>query len=292
VTWKFKLLGLIYKLPVKTAKDFAQKTIRSMIPPNEVLYILNLKDGSKKRSAELSLDHGINWLLPSPGFRYAFCHVRSGNGADWAVCDLERNQFTKITLGGVAAGWWDEHNILVIDRQNNCFLFDVMERQTTTLLRKSDISKVLQELELPDDPAALGMFLNWNTNGYDFFFTLEKEKNWGKSFLLKLDRTTKTLKLVSRSFKFQWGGHLDPEEKHYVYEGENGEPGRSANGGVNLRNLVDDSVRTLVEPDNRGQYALARFCANGVIYSRNKQLFWVDLSGSNNAPLFQSLKNR
>jgi hypothetical protein len=42
VTWKFKLLGLIYKLPVKTAKDFAQKTFRSMIPPNEVLYILNL----------------------------------------------------------------------------------------------------------------------------------------------------------------------------------------------------------------------------------------------------------
>ncbi len=71
----------------------------------------------------------------------------------------------------------------------------------------------------------------------------------------------------------------------YLYQGESGAPGQGGNGGVFLRDLKDHTIRTLVEPDNAGQNALARLCEGGVIYSRNGQLWRVDLNGSNNVPL-------
>ncbi len=44
-------------------------------------------------------------------------------------------------------------------------------------------------------------------------------------------------------------------------------------------------LMTIVPPDNRGQYSLARFCSDGVICSRNGLLWRTDLNGNNNAPL-------
>jgi len=203
------------------------------------------------------------------------------------LCDLESNLFTRIKIDGEPHGWWDEKNILFKDKQNNFNLLDVTTHKTNTIFAATAISRCLQELGLPDDshPGGITAFSHWNGRDNDILFTEYKEKNRGKSFLLKADRKDLSLKLLYRDFKFQWGGYLDADCTHYVYEGESGPPGTGGNGGVYLRNLTNGTTRTLVEPDNGGQYSLVRFCDDGVIYWRKRLLWRVDLNGSNNAPL-------
>ncbi len=284
--WKWKLIRWLQTFPI--GKSLARKMNRP-----EVFWILNLKDGSARRVGQLSQFQGTgSRFLPSPGFRYGVNRPSTSPDTEWFLCDLESNRFARLTLSGQVAGWWDAQSLLVKDKGSNFMLFDVATRQTNTLFSAREISSLLKQFDLPDDPSALGTLLNWNGHDYDFYFTLAKEKNWGESFLLKADRATRTLRLVKRNFKFHHLGRLDAEGAHYLYEGESGPPGTGGNGGVYLRDLSDDSVQTLVEPDNRGQYALARFCADGVIYLRSKQFFWVDLHGSNDAPLFRSGESR
>jgi hypothetical protein len=67
-------------------------------------------------------------------------------------------------------------------------------------------------------------------------------------------------------------GRLDITATHYLYNGERGLPGQGGNGAVLLRNLEDNSITSLVPPDNSGQYSLPRFYRNEVIYFRNRLL--------------------
>ncbi len=284
--WKWKLISWLQNRPF--GKRLARKMRRL-----EAFWILNLKDVSARRVGQLSQRLGTgSSFLTSPDFRYGLNSPSTSPEAEWFVCDVESNRFTKVTLSGQVSGWWDTRNVLVKERDGSFVLFDVETRQTRTLFSAAAVSKSLEQLGLPSDPAAIGTLHNWNGREYDFYFTLAKQRHSGESFLLKADRATRTLRLVKRNFQFHHLGRLDAEGTHYLYEGENGTPGAGGNGGLYLRDLSDDSVRTLVEPDNRGQYALARFCADGVIYLRNKQIFRVDLNGSNNAPLFQPGESR
>lgn len=108
------------------------------------------------------------------------------------------------------------------------------------------------------------------------------------TFLLKAERTspTPTLKLINSEFQFEWGGRLDAQVTHFLYQGESGAPGNGGNGAVYLRDLADNSVRTLVPPDNKGQYSIPRFYRDEVIYYRNRVLWRIGLDGSSNVPLF------
>jgi hypothetical protein len=115
--------------------------------------------------------------------------------------------------------------------------------------------------------------------------TLESQKNWGQAFLVKVDPSDLSFKLLDRDFKFQWSGHLNADCTLYLYQGESAGPGKGGNGGVYLRNLTNNTTMTLVEPDNGGQYSLVRFCDDGVIYWRKRHLWRIDLDGSNNVPL-------
>jgi hypothetical protein len=88
-----------------------------------------------------------------------------------------------------------------------------------------------------------------------------------------------------RDFELNPRGRLDNDCTHFVYDGEGPQPGKGGNGGVYLKNLTNNTIVTPVEPDNGGQYSLARFYDGAVIYWRKKLLWRVDFTGSNNAPL-------
>ena len=78
----------------------------------------------------------------------------------------------------------------------------------------------------------------------------------------------------------------------FVYQGESGAPGSGGNGAVYLRDLSDNSVHTLVPPNNKGQYAIPRFYGDEVIYFRDRVIWRIGLDGSNNVPLFPSANSQ
>ena len=201
------------------------------------------------------------------------------------MCDLDRDSLTTIILAGEPRGWWDNQNIIYKDQKNNFMVFDVINNSTRMLFSAEAISNTLQKLDLPIDREGLTAFCHWNGHHNDVLFTQGKERAWGESFILKADRTNQTLKLVFRDFKFRWGGYFNSDMTLYVYEGERGQPGAGGNGSVLLRDLSNNTERTLVPADNGGQYSLPRFCDGGVIYWRKRQLWRVDIGGANNAPL-------
>jgi hypothetical protein len=281
VSLKWRIMAWLKNFAV--GKALAQKVNR-----DEAFWVLDLKNNSAKRIGKLTQSAGSgSHFVPSPGFRYGYNQPSASLGTgDFVLCDLESNIFTRIKLDGDLKGWWDDQNILFKDSGNNFIRFDVGTRQTNTLFSAEAIAKLLEQMGLPRDPAGIGVFCTWNGSDYDVYFTQQKEKSWGESFLLKADRSGNTLKLIHRDFKFEWLGKLDAEGTHYLYQGERGQPGQGGNGGVFLRDLTDNSTRTLVEPDNGGQYALARFCGDGVIYSRKGILWRVNLDGTDNGPIF------
>jgi hypothetical protein len=266
------------------------KGLSQKLNHGQEFWVLDLRNNSAVRVGKVSQAAGMgSQFVPSPGFRYGFNKPTASLGtSDVFLCDLESNLFTKIEVDGFPQGWWDEKSILFKDPLNNFRIFDVVTRETSTVFGATAVSNYLQQLNLPLDAlgsAGLVAMCHWNGRDNDILFTQASERNWGRSFLLKADRKDMSLKLLYRDFKFQWGAHLDSDCTLYVYEGESGQPGRGGNGGVYLRNLTNDTTVTLVEPDNAGQYSLVRFCDDGVIYSRKRLLWRVDLNGSNNAPL-------
>jgi len=88
---------------------------------------------------------------------------------------------------------------------------------------------------------------------------------------------------MAADFKFEWSDHLDPTATFYLYTGRQiGD--RSA--GVFLRDLRDNTTRTLVVPDNSRYFSMPRFHHDGVIYVRSNSLWWIDLNGSNQTCVF------
>ena len=250
----------------------------------EVFWVLNLQDNSAKCIGELSqiAGSGSHWV-PSPGFRYSW-NVPSNNKREAFLCDLESGTMRRIKPKGHPRVWWDDRTILVEQSINNFGLFDVKTEKTTPLFTTSAIAQFLHEAGLTNKPIDLRPVSNWNGHDYDIYFT--ERTTYGESFLLKAERPGPKLTLLYRTFKREHLGRLNSSATHYLYAGESGPPGRGGNGGVFLRDLSNNSVRTVVEPDHRGQYSLPRFYNNEVIYFRNRLLWRVDLNGSNNAPLF------
>jgi hypothetical protein len=277
---KAKVLTWLKKF--RLGKPLAQRVKR-----DEAFWVLDLKDNSTIRIGEFSQFAGLgSSFMPSPDFRYGYNKPSSSfGGPELFLCDLQSNRFTKIRIDGEPRGWWDEQTILFKDPLNNFGLYEVPWGRTRTVFSAATIARALEELDLPGDAAALTAFCHWNGQDYDIYFTQAHEKSWGESFLLKADRAEPSLKLLYRTFKFEWLGNLDADGTHYLYQGEKGLPGKGGNGGVYLRDLASNTTRTIIEPDNGGQYALCRFYGDSIIYWRKKLLWRVDLNGSNNVPL-------
>lgn len=252
----------------------------------EVFWVLNLEDSSAKRIGELSqiAGTGSRWV-PSPGFRYGWNVPNNGKG-DVFLCDLEAGTMIRIKPKGDPRGWWNDHTILVEQSASTFVLFDIESRKTTPLFTSAVFGRFLREAGLTND-MNLSLVSNWNGRDYDFYFAQRiRYHTRTESFLLKAERPGPQLKLLYPNFKFEHLGRLNPAATHYLYNGESGASGRGGNGGVYLRDLSNNTVQTIVEPDHRGQYALPRFYGNEVIYFRNRLPWRIDLNGTNNAPLF------
>jgi hypothetical protein len=279
---------------------FIQKGSLGKIPLQKVnnaetFWVLDLRDNSVRRVGALSQipGTGSTWR-PSPGFRYG-CNVPNNaeERSAFFLCDLEIGVFEKIKIQGDLQGWWDDSHILIRDPANNFILFDVIRRMTNTLFSANALADSLRQMDLTNDTGRIRAINNWNGRDYDFYFALQNESaRAGESFLLKANHADPALKLIYRKFKFEHLGRLDVAATHYLYNGESGSPGNGGNGGVFLRDLNDNTSRTLVPPDGSGQYALPRFYGDEVIYFRNRLPWRMELNGSNNVPLFGSNTSR
>lgn len=280
---KEKLLNLLERISGGKFKPNLNRT--------ESFWVLNLKDNSSKRLGSVSqyAGTGSRWYT-SPELRYGCTSPTTENEAAFVLFDFEKDSFTRIPVGGRIRGWWDDQNILLQSANHDFVLYDVVKQQTNVLFSAERIQQTLEQLNLPRDPAGgVEAFANWNGVAYDFYFTENGYELQGKpTFLLKAEQTspTPTLKLINSEFQFEWGGHLNAQATRFLYQGESGAPGNGGNGAVYLRDMADNSVRTLVPPDNSGQYSIPRFYRDEVIYYRNRVLWRIGLDGSNNAPLF------
>ncbi|HEX5223367.1 MAG TPA: hypothetical protein VFZ59_27650 [Verrucomicrobiae bacterium] len=255
----------------------------------ESFWVLNLDDNAAKRVGSVSQYTGTSssWY-GSPQLQYG-CTRPTTEGGSFALFNFADDSFTRVPLRGQLRGWWDDQNVFLEAENHDFILYDVERRQTTTLFRANEVHEALERWKLPSDPANVVAFANWNGREYDFYLAeKDYERQARKCFLLKIERTTPrpTLKLVSPDFQFAWGGRFNAEGTHFLYQGESGGPGSGGNGAVYLRDLSDNSVRTLVPPDNKGRYAIPRFYGDEVIYFRDRVLWRIGLDGSNNVPLF------
>ena len=255
----------------------------------ESFWVLNLKDNSAKPIGSVSqyAGTGSSWYT-SPGLRYG-CMTPTTENSAFVLFDFANDSFTRVPVGGRIRGWWDEQNVFLQAENQDFVLYDVVKAQTKVLFSAEAIRQALEQLAIPTTNVVA--FANWNGKEYDFFFT-EKDYEFHakRSFLFKVDRTSPkpALRLVTQSFQFAWGGRFNEKATLYLYQGESGAVGRGGNGAVYLRDLADNSVRTLVPPDNNGQYAIPRFYGGEVIYFRDRLLWRIGLDGSNNVPLFPS----
>lgn len=141
----------------------------------------------------------------------------------------------------------------------------------------------MDQFKLFGSATNVNAFANWNGHEYDFYFTKAYKARSEGSFLFKVERTLAkpTLRLISPEFKFEAWGDFDAQAQYYVHRS-------STNGGVYLRNVSDNSVRTLLgEGDESDPYpSFPRFYNEEIIYSRGDSLWRMGLDGGNNAPLF------
>lgn len=274
--------------------DFLQRISGGKFKPNfnytDSFWVLNLKDNSSKRLGSVSQYAGMGsrWYT-SPELRYGCTSPSTENEAAFVLFDFENDRFTRISVGGRIRGWWDGQNILLQTANHDFVLYDVVKQQTNVLFSAANVHQTLKHLNLPDDPAEVEAFANWNGTTYDFYLA-EKEYEYKAklSFLLKAERSSPapTLKLINPEFQFEWGGQLDAQATRFLFQGESGTPGSGGNGAVYLRDLSNDTTRTLVPPDYKGQYSIPRFYRDEVIYYQNRVLWRIGLDGSNNVPLF------
>ena len=286
VTLKEKLLDLLYRVSGGKFKPNVNET--------ESFWVLNIKDNSTKRVGSVSqyAGTGSSWYT-SPLLQYGYTRPTTESAA-FVLFNFADDSFNWIPVGGQIRGWWDEQHVFLRADNADFVLHDVVNRQTTVLFSAETIRETLKRLDLPGDPTNVVAFANWNGKEYDFYFTQKDyDRQAKRCFLLKAERTSPpTLKLISRDFQFAWGGHLDTQGKHFLYQGETGAPGGGGNGAVYLRDLSDDSISTLVPPNNKGQYAIPRFYGDEVVYFRDRVLWRIGLDGSNNVPLFPSTNSQ
>ncbi len=246
-----------------------------------------------RRNAATRLGQDQQWrgagssFFPSPGFRYGYNKpTASFTEPGLIVCDLEKNEFRKDPVDAWPVGWWDDHQIMAKATNNDFVLYDVLTRQISPFLRKSQIKEFYESNGITCDAAAAKAFFMWNGCENEFYLT-DGNSRWSAvaSFLAKIGRPGPTLTLVSPDYKFEWSDHFNAAGDRYLYTGR--DSGKT-NSAVYLRDLHTGRTRELVAPDpnNRQLFSIPFVYNDRGIYLRSNMLWQVDLDGGNNRRLF------
>lgn len=260
-----------------------KRPARSPTDDLEMLWVLDLNRNSAARIGKAT---GLrSTFQPSSEFRYGYIKPFEDPGQPgFLFCDLEKKTLTLINAAGWPQGWWDESTIVIKDPTNNFVLCNVTTGKASPLLSSAQVAGFFGKMNLPDDPATASLFSIWNGKANDFYLA-DLHKKWlaAESFLIKFERSGPGLSLISPRFKFEWSDHLDSTGRWYLYSGrQSGE----ASSAVFVRDMRDNSTRTLVASDGGGYFSIPRFYRDGVIYTRSNALWRISLNGSNQARLF------
>src|SRR5581483_5623530 len=285
-TFREHVLAFLAKRGLVSAK--ALSSIR-----HETFWLLDLRSNAARQVGSLSQYSGAGsrWC-PSPTCRYAYNRPSvAKSGGEIYLVNLETGEFWHVEIAGEVQGWWDSSELLVLTPEHNLTLYDVKDGATETLFGAEALTAFLQKSELETNLDHFACIPNWNGGAYDFYF--HARTNWvaGTSYLIKADRGNRSLKLLSKSFDYRWGGRFDAPGEHYVYDGEAGAPGSGGDGAVYLRDMADNSARTIVPPDNRKQYALGRLYRNTLVYFGNGKLWRIDLGSTNSVQILPPTGN-
>ncbi|MGZ4963302.1 MAG: hypothetical protein ACXWC8_12170, partial [Limisphaerales bacterium] len=264
---------------------------RHLPPPKpsfryESVWLVNLRINTAKHVGVLKQYYGSgsSWR-PSPSFRFVCNQTSTQSGLKkFFVFDFDTETIKEMPCPKYPLGWWDDRTVLMSDN-DDVNGFNALTGVTTNLLSSANIEAFLGTNGVTNVKKPT-IFIAWNKEHYDFYVSSAHRYDSNAAFLAQIDRSGPSLKMVNRAFEFHWMGQFSPDKTLYLYSGESGKWGSGGNGSVLLRDVRDNSTRVLVPSDRSKQYSLCRFYEGGVIYSRNRHLWRIDLNGSNNVPLF------
>jgi hypothetical protein len=257
----------------------------------ETFWILDLRNNQAKCIGSFSQSYGSGsrWH-PAPGFRFGYNIPSTSRGErEFYLCDLEQEKMTLVpNPPGSVQGWWDDHRLLMA-AQHNFLLYDVITRQSTNLFTSAQLQQFLKQSNLPDGLDQFAATPTWTGDSYTFLFSARTNWAVGSYYLLKNNtgEMSPVLEVFKRDFQFQQHGRFNSDATLYVFPGETGQPGQGGNGSVHIRDVQTGETRTLVESDQSNQYTLPRLYKNRVIYTKSRQLWSIDVNGSNHFKLFQ-----
>jgi len=255
----------------------------------ETYWVLDLKRNQAAKIGRIPQLSGAGSMsVPSPDFRYGYNKPTGSPDAEFFVFDLEKERSTRVVIGGQRVirpeGWWDEQTIVIKTSGNDFLFYDVAAGETKPFLSLGQLVDFFTKAGIAEDATNANFIASWNGRGYNLFLT-DTHKRWqaAESYLIRVEPPGATLKLVAAKFRFGWSDRLDATAKYYVYSGR--EPG-AGSSGVFLRDLENNTERTLVAADGGKQFSTPRFYHDGVTFTRDNRLWWIDLNGANRKRLF------
>jgi hypothetical protein len=222
---------------------------------------------------------------PAPGFRYAYNKpTASSMKSEFLLCDLEKRTITTETNSGWPAGWWDAQNIVIKETNRSFSLYDVVTKKSAPFLDAATLTNFFAEQKIPQGPTNVNAIFMWHSSTPEVYLT-DSYQRWlaAESYLIRVERPGRTLKLLNPSFKFEWSDHFSAGGARYVYSGrEQGE----GSAGVYLKDVSSAATNTLVADNGDRSMSIPQFCKDSVIYIQSNMLWRVDLTGSNRVRLF------
>ncbi|HTE91436.1 MAG TPA: hypothetical protein VK639_20980 [Terriglobales bacterium] len=191
----------------------------------ETFWVIDLNRNSASVIGQVSqFRGGGSSFVPSPDFHYGSNKpTGSLQKPEFFLCDLKKENVSKFNLDGWPVGRWDERKIAIKDSNNNFILYDAVTQKVSTLLSLGQIGKffddrkIVDEMDIPEDPSRAGVFFVWNGRANDAYLT-DTHTRWEavESYLIKIEPPSGTLRLMSRRFKFEWSDHWDETGEFYV----------------------------------------------------------------------------
>jgi len=247
---------------------------------------LDLKRGSARRMGKCPTT--LKWpvlLRQSPDGRFAYYNNRLGSFDRPYFFDIDKNkvwpEIPGIQNGELmpgAWGWWSATEVILKDYDRNYLLYDIPNNKTSSFISVGELTNTYQRLGLPSLPVWERLITVRKGTENDVYLQSQATL-WTppESTLLKVERPSRALTLISTNFTQFQGGEWNAARTHYVFNGDLG-------SAVRLIDLKTGERRTLADSsvDDTG----ARLYGEGVIYVHGDGLWMVDLNGSNQVQIF------